>query len=82
MPNMDGYEATRRITELASANGESVTIVAVTADITADSSKLAKEAGMHDFLPKPYRVLDIERLITKHSENEQIRIDCCTSGVR
>ncbi|TEY86477.1 hypothetical protein BOTCAL_0007g00040 [Botryotinia calthae] len=63
MPNMDGYEATKEITKLAEARGETATIVAVTADITDDCSMRAKEAGMQSFLAKPYRVIDIERLI-------------------
>ena len=66
MPNMDGYEATSKIMELARMNGEKTTIVAVTADITEDSIDRAKEAGMQGFLAKPYKVLDIEHLIMEH----------------
>ena len=66
MPNMDGYEATAQIIELARINGERPIIVAVTADITEDSVDRAKEAGMLGFLAKPYKVLDIERLIIEH----------------
>ncbi|TGO65930.1 hypothetical protein BOTNAR_0072g00040 [Botryotinia narcissicola] len=63
MPNMDGYEATKEITKLAEAHGETATIVAVTADITDDCSMRAKEAGMQSLLAKPYRVIDMEKLI-------------------
>ncbi|KAF7906313.1 hypothetical protein EAF00_000592 [Botryotinia globosa] len=63
MPNMDGYEATKEIAKLAEAHGETATIVAVTADITDDCSMRAKEAGMQSFLAKPYRVIDMEKLI-------------------
>ncbi|KAI9650111.1 hypothetical protein NHQ30_000124 [Ciborinia camelliae] len=63
MPNMDGYQATREILKLAEEHGETATIVAVTADITDDCSMRAKEAGMQSFLAKPYKVLDIEKLI-------------------
>jgi len=63
MPNMDGYEATRKIMELARANGENTTIVAVTADITEDSIDRAKDAGMDGFLAKPYKTLDLEHMI-------------------
>lgn len=66
MPNMDGYEATSRIMELARMNGEKTTIVAVTADITEDCVDRAKDAGMQGFLAKPYKVLDIEHLIMEH----------------
>jgi CheY-like chemotaxis protein/anti-sigma regulatory factor (Ser/Thr protein kinase) len=63
MPNMDGYEATKKIMDMAKAHGETTKIIAVTADITGDSVDRAKAAGMQDFLAKPYKVLDIEHLI-------------------
>jgi signal transduction histidine kinase/CheY-like chemotaxis protein len=66
MPNMDGYEATAKIIELAMMNGENTTVVAVTADITEDSVQRAKEVGMRGFIAKPYKVLDIEHLIMEH----------------
>jgi signal transduction histidine kinase len=63
MPNMDGYEATTKIMNIAKVHGETTTIIAVTADITGDSVDRAKAAGMQGFLAKPYKVLDIEHLI-------------------
>jgi signal transduction histidine kinase/CheY-like chemotaxis protein len=66
MPNMDGYQAAKRIHQLAQANGESVKIAAVTADITSASLEHAKQHGMQGFLAKPYKVLDMERLIIEH----------------
>lgn len=66
MPNMDGYEATSQIMELAKELGHETTIIAVTADITGDSVDRAKDAGMQGFLAKPYKVLDIENLILDH----------------
>ena len=63
MPNMDGYEATTKIMDIAKAHGEMTKIIAVTADITSDSVDRAKAAGMQGFLAKPYKVLDIEHLI-------------------
>ena len=66
MPNMDGYEATTKIMDIAKAHGETTKIIAVTADITSDSIDRAKAAGMQDFLAKPYKVLDIEHLIVSN----------------
>lgn len=63
MPNMDGYEATTKIMDIAKIHGETTKIIAVTADITGDSVDRAKAAGMQGFLAKPYKVLDIEHLI-------------------
>lgn len=66
MPNMDGYGATLKIMDLSVEHGQSTTIVAVTADITAECLDRAKAAGMQGFLAKPYKVLDMERLIMEH----------------
>lgn len=75
MPNMDGYQATKEILKLAEAHGEIATIVAVTADITDDCSMRAKEAGMQSFLAKPYRVIDMEKLIIGNFQQGSF---CCS----
>ena len=50
MPNMDGFEATRRIRE----KGESVLwIVAMTANAMAGDRERCLEAGMNDYVAKP-----------------------------
>ncbi|CZR51171.1 related to histidine kinase tcsA protein [Phialocephala subalpina] len=66
MPNMDGYEATRKIVDLSRVNGHSTKVIAVTADVTGESAERAKAAGMESFLAKPYKVADIERLIVEN----------------
>jgi len=66
MPNMDGYEATTKIMELAREKDETTKIIAVTADITGDSVNRAKDVGMKGFVAKPYKVLDIQNLILEH----------------
>lgn len=66
MPNMDGFEATARILDLAREDGTMPKIIAVTADITGGCVDQAKASGMHGFLAKPYKVLDIEHLIIQH----------------
>ncbi len=49
MPEMDGLEATRRLR----ASGSLVPILALTASASDGERRLAFEAGMNDFLPKP-----------------------------
>jgi signal transduction histidine kinase len=66
MPNMDGYEATEKILKMAEEHGENIVVMAVTADITNDSLQRAKTTGMKGFISKPYKVLDIQRLILEH----------------
>ena len=49
MPIMDGLEATRQIR----ANGQTLPIVALTANAFDSDRRLAMEAGCDDFLSKP-----------------------------
>ena len=55
MPEMDGIEATRQIrrAERASAGGERVPILALTANAQRDDRAAALSAGMDDYLTKP-----------------------------
>jgi len=56
MPVMDGLEATRRI-RVAEAAGEFVgrtPIVAMTANVLREAVDACNQAGMDDFLPKPF----------------------------
>jgi CheY-like chemotaxis protein len=55
MPDMDGYEATRRIRlHEAEASLARLPIIALTANATSDDVARCLEAGMDDFLSKPY----------------------------
>ncbi|KAH0560069.1 hypothetical protein GP486_003415 [Trichoglossum hirsutum] len=67
MPYMDGYEAARRILSMpkhTNADGsKNVTILAVTADVTSEALEHAAQVGMEGFMTKPYKILDLERLI-------------------
>ena len=55
MPVMDGYEATRQIRQWESAEARRpLTIVALTAGAFEEDRQLALNAGMNDFLAKPF----------------------------
>ena len=57
MPVMDGEEATRRVRRLP--GGDRVKIVAVTASAFLEEQQEMLEAGMDDFVRKPYRPHEI-----------------------
>jgi CheY-like chemotaxis protein len=53
MPNMDGYEATRKIRE--HPHLKSLPIIAMTASALLSDERKCLEAGMNAFIPKPIR---------------------------
>ncbi len=65
MPEMDGYEATRRIRALPDKRKAAIPIVAMTANAFEDDRKNALSAGMNDHIAKP---LDLQKLFRVLSE--------------
>ena len=64
MPEMDGFETTRRIRTLESSRQiPPCRIVAVTADILETSHATARAAGMDDYLSKPVKPAQIRAVI-------------------
>ncbi|HOO93523.1 MAG TPA: response regulator, partial [Opitutales bacterium] len=70
MPEMDGYEATRRI---RATHGNRVRIVAMTANAMQGDRDLCMAAGMDDYLSKPVRMTDLETVI-EHAREIKNRI--------
>ena len=71
MPLMDGYEATEKILGM-SWNG-TPTVLAVTADVTDDALDRAAQVGMKGFMTKPYKLQDLQRLITEYCTQRPAR---------
>ena len=63
MPHVDGYEATRRWR--AREDGRRLPIVALTAHALAGERERCLEAGMDDFLTKPFRGPQLENVIAR-----------------
>ncbi|MFP5440775.1 MAG: response regulator, partial [Gammaproteobacteria bacterium] len=62
MPGVDGYSATRRIRALGGARSR-VKIVAMTAGVLAGDEEKCRAAGMDDFIAKPLRLLELEKML-------------------
>jgi len=62
MPEMDGFEAARRIMEV----NKDMIIVAFTADNMPETRKKAELCGIREFIPKPVRIEDLRKLFIKY----------------
>lgn len=67
MPEMDGFEATRKIREYEMEKGiEPVTIIAMTGNAFEADRKKCFESGMNDFIAKPVEPDVLNRKVTLH----------------
>jgi CheY-like chemotaxis protein len=72
MPEMDGYEATRRIRALDLPEAKTIPIVAMTANAFREDIEKSLEAGMNSHVGKPLdNEVVLEKLRTYLLENEQ-----------
>jgi len=66
MPVMDGYEATRQIRAMSDAHYRNIPILALTASAMLGMRDKVIEAGMNDFISKPFVPEDLHRKIHLH----------------
>jgi CheY-like chemotaxis protein len=66
MPNMDGYEATRRIRALDAPNAKNIPIVAMTANVFREDIEKCLEAGMNDHIGKPLNFAEVLEKLHKY----------------
>ena len=62
MPEMDGYEATRKIRSLTHPRAKEVPIIAMTANVFLEDIEKCLNAGVNDHIGKP---LDFDEVIKK-----------------
>ena len=68
MPIMDGLEASRQIRALP--GGDDTIIVALTANAFKEQKQQVFQAGMNDFISKPFQTQDVFECIAKHLKLE------------
>lgn len=68
MPGMDGFEAAKAIRkrELASAESQRVSIIALTADVQKGISEECLAAGMDSYLSKPFNKQQLRSVLQKY----------------
>ena len=66
MPEMDGYESTRRIREEQEHLGrEHIPIIALTANALDGDKERCLAVGMDDYLPKPFRIEALQSILKR-----------------
>jgi two-component system sensor histidine kinase/response regulator len=63
MPEMDGFEATRKIRRIEEQNGGHIPIIAMTAYATEGDRERCLEAGMDDYVSKPISAVKLFKAI-------------------
>lgn len=61
MPNLNGYEATKKIRQMDSQKKASIPIIAMTANAFAEDKEMTRKMGMNAHIAKP---IDVELLIS------------------
>ena len=65
MPVMNGIEATKIIRELPDAKKANIPIVAMTANAFDEDKRVALDAGMDSFVPKPFEISDLLNVLSQ-----------------
>ena len=71
MPNIDGLEATRRIREIPGFR--ETPIIAMTANVFAEDRARCFEAGMNDFLIKPFNPGEFFAILLRSLRRQEVQ---------
>jgi signal transduction histidine kinase len=66
MPEMDGYEATRRIRALPAPKAKTIPIIAMTANVFREDIEKCLESGMNDHIGKPFKIEEVLEKLRKY----------------
>jgi signal transduction histidine kinase/DNA-binding response OmpR family regulator len=66
MPNMDGYDATRKIRASGLSRAETIPIIAMTANVFREDIERCKAAGMNDHIGKPIDAAEVVEKLKRY----------------
>ena len=66
MPDMDGFEATRRLRERERGQGRRLPIIAMTANAMQGDKEICLDAGMDDYVAKPVCLEDLQAALDRY----------------
>jgi CheY-like chemotaxis protein len=69
MPDMDGFEATRRIRSMPEQKYKEIPIIAYSAAASSQITEEMNDAGMNDLILKPFRAESLHRLLLEYGKN-------------
>jgi len=69
MPGLDGIETTKVIRKQLKAN---LPVIALTGEDIPEEKERGLEAGMNDFLLKPFDVLDLKKMIIRYAKSKSL----------
>ena len=65
MPEMDGVEAMKRISDIASQRGKSARVIALTANVVSGAKEMFLKEGFAGFIGKPIEISEFERVMKR-----------------
>lgn len=72
LPEMDGLECARRIREMEDKRSQRTPIIAVTANAMQGDRQRCLEAGMDDYMSKPFTIGQFLDMIARWSRSEAV----------
>ncbi|MDR0497911.1 MAG: response regulator [Treponema sp.] len=69
MPELNGYDATKKIRHLDNQRAKTIPIIAMTADVFHEDVEKCMEAGMNGHIGKPLHIEDMLAMISKYCES-------------